>query len=366
MKKKILSTLILLILMLNICALAQEPQKEEYRLSLKEAIELAKKDNPEMIVYDEKIKDYEYQTERARIEMKNSKGVVKIPDGIQLVLVQKGYNVKQNEINRETAQMEKEQFLNKLAYSVTEKYFNTKLAQALLNTANDTYDMALKNYQNVELQYKLGMVSELDLKNAEIVMLEAKNNKQRCNRSYEIVSEDLKIALGIDNPKAILTLTDEIDKPQFNPNLNEDTQKAMDTRVDIFKLKKTHEQSLLYREAMSVAGKTSTYYSSANAQAVQCEYVLNNTKKLIALSIKSDYLNVYNAEDSLTVANEKAELKKKEYEVAKLKYELGLITNSELTSQITALSNAKTELDNAKLTYKLAVEKYDYEIKTGL
>ena len=43
-----------------------------------------------------------------------------------------------------------------------------------------------------------------------------------------------------------------------------------------------------------------------------------------------------------------------------------MITNAQLTATMNSVFNAETELENAKLTYKLAVEKYGYEITIGL
>ena len=60
------------------------------------------------------------------------------------------------------------------------------------------------------------------------------------------------------------------------------------------------------------------------------------------------------------------EIDLKEYDAAKLKYELGMITNLELTSCINDLYSSQVNYANAKLGYRLAVEKYKYEITIGL
>lgn len=349
------------------CAKAEDIyNRDTYTLSLSQAIELAVKDNPQLLTYDAKIKDYKYQVERANIEMRKSKGPVKIPEGIQLVVIQKGYNVKQNEINLATSRMEKEQAINKLAYSVTEKYYNLKLSEALVKSSADTYNLSLENERHIRLQYELGMASELDYKSANLAMLQAKSNADMYKRNLEIATEDLRIALQVQNPNAVFILTDSIEKEEFSANLDEDIKNALNSRIDVFKLKKAYEQSVLYREAMQVAGKTSSLYSSANSSVAQCEFAYENNKKLIALSIKSTYNNVLNAYDTLSVSEKKAEIKNQEYTVAKLKYDLGLITNSELTNAMLNLLSANIELDNAKLSYKLAAQKYSYEITLGL
>jgi hypothetical protein len=45
---------------------------------------------------------------------------------------------------------------------------------------------------------------------------------------------------------------------------------------------------------------------------------------------------------------------------------MGMITNLELTKDLNELTTAMEDLENAKFTYKLAVEKYNYDITIGL
>ena len=55
-----------------------------------------------------------------------------------------------------------------------------------------------------------------------------------------------------------------------------------------------------------------------------------------------------------------------EYNIAKIQYDLGMITNTQLSAALNAATAAETELENSKLTYKLAVIKYGYDITIGL
>ena len=66
----------------------------------------------------------------------------------------------------------------------------------------------------------------------------------------------------------------------------------------------------------------------------------------------------------LSKAQYETELKK--YDAAKLKYELGMITNNELTQTINTLYEAQISYANAKSNYRMAIEKYKYEITIGL
>ena len=115
-----------------------------------------------------------------------------------------------------------------------------------------------------------------------------------------------------------------------------------------------------------IYGLSSAEYSSANQAKVQSEVTCQNSKKMIGVSITSSYNSILDAKDALEVAEAALALKKQEYNIASIQHQLGLMTNIQLTGVMNGVTAAEIELENAKLTYKLAVEKYGYEIQIGL
>ena len=87
---------------------------------------------------------------------------------------------------------------------------------------------------------------------------------------------------------------------------------------------------------------------------------------MIALLIRSAYNSICTSNADMETARQSYEMKQKEYESGKIKYELGMITNLQLTQIINELYEAQVNYANAKITYRLAVEKYKYEITIGL
>jgi outer membrane protein TolC len=55
-----------------------------------------------------------------------------------------------------------------------------------------------------------------------------------------------------------------------------------------------------------------------------------------------------------------------EYEAAKVQYDLGMITNLELTDKINNLYKSQISYAQAKLNYRMAIEKYKYDITIGI
>ena len=84
------------------------------------------------------------------------------------------------------------------------------------------------------------------------------------------------------------------------------------------------------------------------------------------IAIKSAYNDIVTAKANLDVSKRQYEMKLKRYEAAKIEYELGVISNIELTGAINDLYDAQVSYAQAKLNYKMAVETYKMQISSGL
>ena len=364
--KKYVLTVVLTVMSIFLCAFTASAETKTYTLSLEEAISMAMEDNPQFTSAQTKIKDAEKQLAEAKKDQKNVKGVIRLPEGLQLAAVKKGYYVEQAKFGVESAKLEKIQAESKLSYEVTQKYYTLKLAQLLYASANDSYQLMLENKNNMDTQFSLGLVSQMDVNNANYAVMQAENMVNTYQRNLGIAKKNLMISLQIEDEDANFVLTDGIEFEEFTADLNSDAQKAMESRYDLYALKSMYEISGKYLDVTMLLGMKSSEYSAANQAMVQNEYTYNNTKKLIGLSINVSYNEILNAKDALKLAETGLSLREQEYEIAKVQAEIGMITNNQLTAALNNVANARIEYENAKLTYKLAVIKYEYEITIGL
>jgi len=344
-------------------------EKTEYTLSLEDAINMALKDNPQFISLDIKVKNAEAQENYARRDMKDMldyKRPIKLPENLNMILVRRGYVYEGAKVATETAKLERTKAENALAYDITQKYFNVKLLERGVVSAKESYDLSLKNKQAMDTQFELGMVSELEKTEIDILTDEVKNAYETQVMNLELAMEALRIALQIENSNVSLKLTDDIDFTEFTGNIEEGIEDAINNRYDLYALKRNCDLSLLYRDIAKLCGETSSQYSDANNNVVQAEYTYTNTKKLIALSVRSSFNAIKNAQMNISVNEKRLELRKKQSEAARLKYELGMIGNTEYIQAVNNVYAQQTAYESALLTYKLAVEKYGYEISLGL
>jgi len=342
-------------------------EKTVYNLSLEEAIKMAYEKDPQYANLDIKIKDAEKQLESAKRAKKDLEGKsIYVGQGITSFAVQRGYYVNQAEIALEAAKYEKEQTLANSAYSITQKYYNVKLAEKFVETAENTYKLTTDNLENMRTQFELGMVAQFDVNSAQYASNQTKAMLEKYKRNLKIAQSQLAIALYIDEEEFLLTLTDNLEYEKFITDVAADKEKAMRSRYDVYMLDSSISQAELMLQIARIFGTNSAEYSSANLSLLQCMTTNKNTKKAISLLLDSSYYSIMDRDDEYILAQENLSLSEQSYSIALTQFELGMITNSQLTAALNNSIDARLSLENAKLNYKLAVEKYKYEIKIGL
>ena len=338
-----------------------------YTISLADCINMATTENPQLEACDIKKENYETQLSAAKITKSNYKDnrTVYVSSGYEVTYIRGGYYVDSFQSALDLCDFERRQIESTLAYNATQKYFNYKNCMKLVDIASKSYDLAAENYNSMKLSYDLGLVSQNELDNAQLSLKRAEYIVQSYNNNCNLALDDLKIALRKNNEDCTLVLTDEIECGDYEGDLNADLVTAENSRYDINSLKSNYELKKKYLDLTGLPS-TSAKYTSAYSDFITAEYNYTNNKDLILLGVKSSYNSISSAKNDLDIANDNLNLKNSAYNIAKIKYDQGMITNMELMSAMNDVSQAEIELENAKLTYKLAVEKYKYEISIGL
>ncbi|MBQ7875742.1 MAG: TolC family protein [Clostridia bacterium] len=357
-------------------------KEEEAVLSLtcEDAVNLALENNTQLLANDAKITSASLSVEVAEEQTKEYKSLEKdlskipgvsmainVSNGLEQAYLKHGYYLDAATVGYDLAVMEKEKTKSTIAYDVTQKYYNVKLMEELIEISETGLAIAKENAEIVKKNFELGYVSELEVKNVENSVKSAEFSLESNKRNLEIATESLKIALGIDTENIKLVLTDEIVLPALPENVDEKIENAMLSRYDVTALRKSNELQSRYFEITSAyMGKNTSAYNSAYSEYLLSEYTYQNSSKLIKLSLKNDYAAILTAKDNITTAENSLEIKQVEYDSAKIKYEMGMITNLELTSKMVELDSCKVQLENTRLTYLLAVLKFDYNTTIGI
>jgi len=156
-------------------------------------------------------------------------------------------------------------------------------------------------------------------------------------------------------------------KQEYKSNIDEDINKAMETRYDIKGLKESARLAEMnYTIISNALTDRAAEALSAKSNFVQADYSLENNTKLIKLGIRSAYNAIITADSDMAIAKINIDINTQKYNAAKLQYEMGMITNSQLTTILNDLRASEISYEQARLSHKLAVEKYGYEITIGL
>lgn len=379
--KKMLSAIMALTLALGSLPLAyadaetehtitEEPMSNQeviYDLSLADAIEMAFADNERLLANEQKQIAAEISIDSAYLSRKPyKKAVVNVTSNFELYCLKEGYYIKTAQMSQRLAIAEADKIRSSIAYGVTEAYYNLVLMKKLTNAAQNAVSLANTNKAIVDEQYSLGLLSALDYENASLASILAKSNLDSYVMNEAIAEENLKILLNIDDKNIRINPTDEIECEEFVSDSTKDAQLASESRYDLNALKESMDLAYEYFDLSSVLTENSATYNSAYSSYLDAKYNYNYALKMTKLSVQSMYNAILSAKDKMDISEIQYNIKRKEYNAAKLKYELGVIANVELTKAINDLYDAQVSYANAKLTYRMAIEKYKYEITTGL
>lgn len=376
MLKKIVG-IMLCVTMLSLNVFADEPignaektevESEEakvYTFSLEDAINIAIDNSPQLKACAVKKDDNKIQLKAAKETKSQYRDVNSIyMSAYEIYYIKKGYYVHAYQKALELSDYEYKQIEAQISYDVTQKYFTVKNCEKLVQIAENSYNIVLDNYNNAKLSYELGLISQSEFDSAKVSLMQAEFTVSSYKNNFEIAKENFKISLRKNDENCDFVLTSELDVKEFETNLAEDLITAENSRYDIAALKSNYE---LEDEYLSLTlGAATSRYSSAYSSFITAEYNYTNNKSLILLGIKSSYNNISATRNNVTLAEETLKLKNNAYNIAKVQFEQGMITNSELLSAQNAVYSAEVEYENAKLNYNLAVDKYKYDVEIGL
>lgn len=373
--KKILSLVLAAIIAFPaISAFAEEGKVKTYTLSLEDAKKMAYTDNLQLQAVEFKKQSSDIslkgakESKSALKQQTNAMGKLGIATAAstQVGLVRNGYYVDLFESQSELAKSELVQVQNKISYDVTEKYYNYKLAERLLEVYKNSGELAKTNYETIKKQYELGAAAKVDLEGAEAGVKQASAAAEAYERGLELSAENLAISLNVDYP-CNFVLTDTLSFVPFESDVENDIKEAEGKRYDIKALKENERLSERYYTIIKNAF-TDLSADAANAKSswLQAQYTAESGIRGIKLGIRSSYNSVLSAAKDIEIAEINLDVSKQKHEAGRLKYEMGMITDSELTSLMNDYITAEVNFEKAKLTHKLAVEKYGYEITEGI
>jgi outer membrane protein TolC len=285
-----------------------------------------------------------------------------------------------------------------LTLQVTQAFYQTILAQEGVRLVEESYRQLEKHLNQVNILYKNGLASELDLLQAQVQLTNLNTQLLRNRNNLDLAYCWLKNLLGVPEDLPIALKPELSDLPPVDITLDEALTVAIEKRPEIKILANTIEimkkNNLIVKTAylpnffanfnyeykrpygfieerwgndynitigtslpLSLGGSEFYKIKKAAHELRQVELTLAMQKELIKLEVKNAYLTLLNEKEILVYQQENVLKAEKALSLAAEKYGHGLISNLEyLTTQLQLLQ-AKFEALNAQINYLIAYQK---------
>ncbi len=343
------------------------------------------------------------------------------------VLFQKGQigiSVKLAELNLEKAKNDFKTNYQNLFYQFIQSFYNLYLAQEQLKIYEESYNLAKKQEEVAEKQFKDGVINKITLmdykqkaKLAEINYHSAKNNLELSYKSLENLlgttlprvpvklnvnykpitysSDDLISKLysnnltiknsALDLEKAKVNL-EKADLPSWNIGisgsyssgnityaLSFDTQNyALNASISpswstsqksLYSTENIWNFKIFFSTPILDGGSKNISKSQAQISLDQAQINYEKTKKDVELNFWKTYYNLLSAQEAIKQKELVLEQKKTNLEAQKIRYSLGLITELDLKNYEIDYMQAQYDLENAILNFNL--QKIQLDILLG-
>ncbi|WFD09613.1 TolC family protein [Tepidibacter hydrothermalis] len=366
--KKIITGILLVIFTFisSINAYADEKSVEDkINISIEEAIEEAIKNSTEL-------KSSDLDIEIKEIELDEAKHTEKKYDNSDISLgTVEGFQLDANMMSKKAEYALEEEKIKKdykkedIKHNVTQAYYGSLNARDYMNVAKDNLENVQRNRDIVNKKYELGVASKSDLIMADISLNEAKASFEKSKTDLEKAYRSLNMILNYPLDTKI-ELTSSFKQEVFDENLDEDLEKAYESRFDIIQMNHNYELVKLDFETNSIMYPSNTYkYKTKERNLAKIESGLADVKNMVEFDIRGKYDDVINAQNQIELAKANVEKTKEVLRLKEFAYNVELGTLLEVDNALNQLYNSKIALSNAISSYNLAVIDYDKAVSIG-
>jgi outer membrane protein TolC len=422
------------------CVVSLGSAQEKLRLTLEESVDLALKQNPQhlataqrvdaaqsgvreavaaffpslngqgLTTLDEKVMELEFPSfipgePPQRVEVDFTRDYqftmslsVPIFTGGQLV---SGY--KQADYNLKSSKQELRQSKQSTVFNTKRAFYGILLAEDFVRVSQEAVKDAEDFYENVKIQYEVGVASQFDLLRSEVRLANLKPQLIKAKNSLEIAKLNLKTILGIDLSREIEIKGNMKYRPT-EIDLDESIDTALANRPELKQLNFQEgiaQQGLKMARAsglpsVAVSGQYNywadkfnfkedtwqNYYSlnlvmnipifnglSSSAKMAKSKAMIKEIEltqegliEMLKFEVRQAVLKIKEAEQSLLSQEKNVEQAEESLRIAELNYNEGLVTILDVQQAQTALAQAKTNYSQALYDYVVARAELDKAI----
>ncbi|HHT27198.1 MAG TPA: TolC family protein [Firmicutes bacterium] len=317
---------------------AQEPLK----LTVAQAVELALKDNPTVILQTFAVKEAELNVKIAKVNLKTTVTPQQLEDAEAALAAAEA----QLQLTRQSQ-----------ALAAREQYINVLKAQHTLELTGAAVAQANRNLTLVREKAAVGLATDNDLYEAESNLRKAEITQRTAEASLETQRIKFNQLLSRDL-RAPFELVDDVQYEIPAWDATADTAKALAGRLDVAVAQRKLE---LAQRNLNVADPS--YTPQAQIERLQmaverAQIELDALTTTVILQVRDAILGLETAHINVELANAALEQQQKQLQVAMLRHDSGFITTADLADAQAAANVAEVQAVQAMYDQALAVTRY--------
>lgn len=329
-------------------AMASEPaEPEEKQLTLETAIDQALKQNEGLKKADREIeKKEEWRNYRADqldyIPLSApGTGLIEIP-WAQLLSSDLEWRMSKKALTAKEDQ---------IVLDACNKYWKVLQAQEKIETAEIAVSSALKQLQNVQAAYRVGisilptMSPQQALTAAEAQYSGAQAGLAAAKNSLDSAYDSLNKLLGMQASERYI-LTDALDyQPLKVSNLDAEVSRAVEASPDIWNAQQMVTLQGYLEDMMFYTGEYRPY-KARKIEVEQAELDAISAKKAVEQGVRDIYYTIMSMEEGYNGLLEAVKVAEENLRVSRLKFDVGMATAAEVADEEKKLADARTAASN--------------------
>ena len=281
---------------------------------------------------------------------------------------------------------------NEMRNTVTNGYFDMLQADNLQKLGRESVDRLADHLKNVEAQYEVGVVAKVDVLRSQVELANAKQSLIKAENAYQIAESNLNKIVGLPMDTQL-----KLDNILVYTPYDNDMQYCLDYAAKHRpELEQAKQQVEAAKGALRVAisghmpqvnasatqnwgnsngnnwpgddngnwavgvtvnmnifdsGVTVSKIHGAEADLAKAHESYRDTVDLVNLDVRSNYLNLREAEKRIDTTKLAVSQAEEDYRIAQLRYMNGVGTNTDVLDAQVALTDAKTNYLQAMYDY---------------
>lgn len=243
-----------------------------------------------------------------------------------------------------------------LKSKIEESYFQLLQAEEMVDINKENLEITEDLYNKTKQKFDLGLVTKQEVLQSEFNVQEAENKYRASQDTVKKATMALNVELGYDVMTSI-ELKDELGYKMYEgTDLAEAISQALVTRNEIKASEYAFEMAKLQFEIADKKYSENAFdYRDAAVTVEKAEEDLGNTRKLIEMEIRSNYLDVLQKQEDIKAGEKSVELAEEALRLTKSSYDVGMSILTDVQQAQNTLLSAKLGLSQNILDYNLAV-----------